>query len=115
MSPTAPSELAREWRERAESEDLQVRDVYLECAEEIERYTRYWESAAALEEPSERMLQWFKFAHLPTHLAAVSKQFHAVAVWLCLAAEPGPERTVALRKLLESKDAAVRSVVVAGG
>ena len=28
---------------------------------------------------------------------------------------PGPERTVALRKLLEAKDAAVRAVVFPGG
>jgi gamma-glutamyl:cysteine ligase YbdK (ATP-grasp superfamily) len=57
----------------------------------------------------DRMLQFFEYAHLPEHLAKVSALFHAVAHTLCDALPAGPERTVALRKLLESKDCAVRS------
>ena len=64
---------------------------------------------------TERMLQWFEFAHLPPHLQVVSSKFYDVACQLCAIAEPGPERTVALRKLLEAKDAAVRAALKPGG
>ena len=57
----------------------------------------------------ERMMKWFRFDHLPEHLKVVSAQFYEVACSLCALVEPGPERTVALRKLLEAKDAAVRA------
>lgn len=63
----------------------------------------------------ERMLKWFAYAHLPDHLKAVSGQFHDLAVAMCDAIEPGPERTVFLRKLLEAKDAAVRAKLTPGG
>ena len=63
----------------------------------------------------ERMMKWFEFGHLPAHLQTVSSQFYEVACSLCALLEPGPERTVALRKLLESKDAAVRAAVSPGG
>jgi len=63
----------------------------------------------------ERMLKWFEFAHLPPHLQEVSKPFGELAQRIVEVCEPGPERTVALRKLLESKDAAVRAKLHAGG
>jgi len=63
----------------------------------------------------DRMLKWFAFEHLPDHLKVVSSKFYELAVSLCALIEPGPERTVALRKLLESKDAAVRATVSPGG
>jgi hypothetical protein len=63
----------------------------------------------------ERMLKWFEFEHLPPGLRAVSEPFCALAVEICAMIEPGPERTVALRKLLEAKDAAVRAAVNPGG
>lgn len=47
-------------------------------------------------------------SHLPPHLAEVSKPFADLAQTL-LALPRNPERTVALRKLLEAKDAAVRA------
>lgn len=59
--------------------------------------------------PEERMLKWFAFDHLPEPLKEVSSHFSALATALCQLTERGPERTVALRKLLESKDAAVRA------
>lgn len=62
----------------------------------------------------ERMLKLFAFGHLPEHLQAVSEEFYGLACTLCSIVEPGPERTVALRKLLEAKDAAVRGVVHPG-
>lgn len=63
----------------------------------------------------DRMLKWFAYAHLPEKLQAVSQPFCILAETICMTIEPGPERTVALRKLLESKDAAVRAVVNPGG
>ena len=62
----------------------------------------------------ERMLKWFKYDHLPPNLQAASKPFGELAASLCEMAIPGPERTVALRKLLEAKDAAVRAVLNPG-
>jgi len=57
----------------------------------------------------ERMMKWFAFDHLPPHLKEVSSHFSMLASTVCSLCEPGPERTVALRKLLEAKDAAVRA------
>lgn len=58
--------------------------------------------------PTEHLLQFFGYAHLPERLQAVSAPFHDLAFELASTQPGGPELTVALRKLLESKDAAVR-------
>lgn len=63
----------------------------------------------------ERMMKWFAYEHLPDHLQEVSVGFFNLATSLCGSIKPGPERTVALRKLLEAKDAAVRSKLHPGG
>lgn len=63
----------------------------------------------------DRMLKWFDYAHLPDHLQVVSRPFCDLAAFIAHDIQPGPERTVALRKLLEAKDAAVRAVVSPGG
>lgn len=63
----------------------------------------------------DRMLKWFAFAHLPPHLQEISAGFYRHAASICESIEPGHERTVALRKLLEAKDAAVRAVVHPAG
>ena len=60
----------------------------------------------------DRMLKFFAFDHLPEHLQAVSRHFHNLAHRVTGMCPEGPERTVALRKLLESKDAAVRAVAI---
>lgn len=65
--------------------------------------------------PEDRMMKWFAFEHLPEHLQGASQAFHGVATVIVKKVEPGPERTVALRKLLEAKDACVRAVVHPGG
>lgn len=57
----------------------------------------------------DRMMRWFEHAHLPPQLGQVSAEFARLAGWIVENLPPGPERTVALRKLLEAKDAAVRS------
>ena len=59
-------------------------------------------------EPKEHIIQIFAYEHLPPHLQAVSRPFCELAKDI-LALPRNPERTVALRKLLESKDAAVRA------
>ena len=61
--------------------------------------------------PEEPIIQWFSFAHLPPHLAAVSGEFCTLAHSIVANLPRNPERTVALRKLLEAKDAAVRAVL----
>lgn len=57
----------------------------------------------------EPILQFFSYAHLPARLQAVSKPFGDLAHAIVVLLPRNPERTVALRKLLESKDAAVRA------
>lgn len=63
----------------------------------------------------DRMLKWFEWSHLPSELQAVSCGFESLAESIVDQIEAGPERTVALRKLLEAKDAAVRAKVHPGG
>lgn len=63
----------------------------------------------------ERMLKWFAYSHLPPHLQEVSKPFGDLAELIVSTIDGGPERTVALRKLLEAKDAAVRAKLNPGG
>lgn len=57
------------------------------------------------------ILRYFDFAHLPANLQAVSAPFSGLANQLVESLPPGPELSVALRKLLESKDAAVRAAL----
>lgn len=57
----------------------------------------------------EHILQFFAWEHLPPHLQMISEPFARMAQDLIAALPRNPERTVALRKLLESKDAAVRA------
>ena len=75
----------------------------------------------------EHILQFFTWRHLPHNLGMVSKPFcelaHAIVhgdncaeSGTCTFGPPlqrNPERTVALRKLLEAKDAAVRAAIAA--
>lgn len=62
-------------------------------------------------EPIEHIMQFFAHAHLPPHLAAISAPFGKLADEIIATCPRNPERTVALRKLLEAKDAAVRALV----
>jgi hypothetical protein len=57
----------------------------------------------------EAILQFFECSHLPTHLQAVSQPFGTLAELIVETLPRNPERSVALRKLLEAKDAAVRA------
>ena len=78
-----------------------------------------------MDQQKEHILQFFAFSHLPPHLAAVSRPFCELATAIVHGTDPmenrplvsmvalpcNPERTVALRKLLEAKDAAVRALL----
>ncbi len=63
---------------------------------------------AAVQEP---ILQFFAYTHLPAHLQTVSMPFAKVAERIVQTLPRHPERSVALRKLLEAKDCAVRAAV----
>lgn len=59
----------------------------------------------------DRLLQFFTFDHLPPALREVAAPFCELAHRLVNDQTSNPERTVALRKLLEAKDAAVRAAL----
>lgn len=62
----------------------------------------------------EEMLKFFAFAHLPEGLMReTSRLFCHLAFMVVRTVPRSPERTVALRKLLEGKDAAVRAAMTA--
>lgn len=62
-----------------------------------------------------RILRFFSFGHLPPHLQPVSKIFHDAAAKLIAElpeeAHNQDETDMALRKLLEAKDCAVRAMI----
>lgn len=61
--------------------------------------------------PPEQIIQFFAYEHLPEKMQAVSKPFGELAQTIVATVPRNAERTVALRKLLEAKDAAVRAVI----
>lgn len=56
-------------------------------------------------------LQYFAYEHLPKHLQETSKPFGILAGHLAANLPDCDQRTVALQKLLEAKDAAVRATL----
>ena len=64
--------------------------------------------ATMLTESNEPIAAYFSYAHLPPNLRAVSRKFAEVAAFI-VTLPRSAERTVALRKVLEGKDAAVRA------
>lgn len=63
---------------------------------------------------NEYLLQFFAYQHLPEHLQAISRPFGELAEKIVAELPRNPERTVALRKLLEAKDCAVRAQLFKG-
>lgn len=55
------------------------------------------------------VLQFFKYKHLPPHLQETSRKFALLAAQVVKTLPRCPERTAALRKLVEAKDCAVRA------
>lgn len=63
-----------------------------------------------LTESTDPIAQFFTAAYLAPAQQVIARPYTDVAAWL-LTLPRNPERTVALRKLLESMDAALRAVV----
>lgn len=59
----------------------------------------------------DNVLRWFEYEHLPLALQEVSAPFCNLARHIVDTIPRSPERTVALRKLVESKDCAVRAAM----
>lgn len=57
------------------------------------------------------ILRYFAYEHLPDRLAEISRPFGDLARHLEATLPPGPEKSTALRKLLEAKDAGVRAAL----
>lgn len=57
------------------------------------------------------ILRYFDYTHLPAKLQAASRPFCELAAHIVPTLPRNAERSVALRKLLEAKDAAVRANV----
>lgn len=63
----------------------------------------------------DRMLKWFERDMTSPTTMDLTDGFKAMAEMMVLRIANGPERTVALRKLLEAKDAAMRALLHPGG
>lgn len=59
----------------------------------------------------EQLLQYLQYANDPTELQPVSSSLYQAAMRIMGTVPRNPERSVALRKLLEAKDAAVRAAL----
>ncbi|MGB0973178.1 MAG: hypothetical protein ACPGVG_19820 [Mycobacterium sp.] len=59
---------------------------------------------------TQSLLSYFKYDHLPPNLQDVSRPFAELAQQVA-ERDSGPEVTACLRKLLESKDCAVRAAL----
>lgn len=98
----AEADSAREVLEKLELKHKEATEFRIRTAEQ---------AAAGESVPRDRMLQFFQHSHLPDHLAKVSLPFCQLAEEICATLPSNPERTAALRKLLEAKDCAVRALL----
>lgn len=62
-------------------------------------------------EERDPIMKFFEYKHLPEKLQEVSKAFSELAEWVYNTLPRNAERTVALRRILEAKDAAVRAAL----
>lgn len=115
------TEEARRLRQRADQEDAKAQ-AYSHAAEHVCGASMDGLSKAMAADTCgdarvevrrgcEWLMQFFAYTHLPPHLQEVSKPFCELANHIVSTLPQNPERTVALRKLLESKDCAVRAVL----
>lgn len=65
--------------------------------------------------PSQQLLRFFSYAHLPAPLLGISRMCHQLANEMELTLTDGPEKTMGLRKLLEAKDCFVRAALPKDG
>jgi len=56
------------------------------------------------------MMQFFECANMPLDEQVIAAPIMVVAEVVVISINAGPERTVALRKLLEARDAAIRAL-----
>jgi hypothetical protein len=61
------------------------------------------------------LMQFFSYSHLSAPMQAVSRPFCELAEKLSAELPENPEKTTALRKLLEAKDCAVRAWIFKSG
>ena len=61
--------------------------------------------------PSQRLLRFFDYDHLPANLQVISKPIHDLAREMDEKIPDSAEKTVGLRKLLEAKDCLVRALL----
>ena len=66
-------------------------------------------ATADLHPSIQHVLQYFTTEHLPPRLQAFADPFANLAIQVAIRNPSSPETTVALQKLLEAKDAAVRA------
>lgn len=59
----------------------------------------------------EKLLTYFTYDHLPPTLQGVSRPYAELAHAIAASLPPSAEATTAVRKLLESKDCAVRAAL----
>jgi hypothetical protein len=59
----------------------------------------------------DKLIQFFEYKHLPEGLQRISMNYYNLAVWMLENLPKNAESTVAMRKLLEAKDCAVRSTI----
>jgi hypothetical protein len=59
----------------------------------------------------EDKLEYFQFAHLPSHLQDISKPFSELANLMADVTPTCPQQTIGLQKLLEAKDCFVRAAL----
>lgn len=70
------------------------------------------EKVPSTDNTTDPMLQYFKWKHLTRpELQAASRPFAQQAARIVRSTPKGPERDIALYRLLESKDAAVRAML----
>jgi hypothetical protein len=93
-------DIIRKRREEREAEE----------AKAVKQYQEKQKQGAVVPTP-EHILQFFTYKHLPEPLAIVSQPFCQLAEAIVKNLPRNPERTAALRKLLEAKDAAVRAFI----
>jgi len=59
----------------------------------------------------QKIMQFFSYDHLPEPMKSVSKKFGDLAIEMNEHLPENPEKSVALRRLLEAKDCAVRAII----
>ena len=69
------------------------------------------EEKKEIKEKEEFLIQFFEYGHLPKPLQDISQPFCDMAKLMTRILPRNPERSTALRKILEAKDCAIRAWV----